>query len=145
MAVYDYTAASVTGIERGSISAAGFVGMLFGGLLFGSLGDSLGRRRCLLISLGLNCLASLGSATAWSLESLIVFRILSGIGVGGGIPVLFTLCAEHSPSQKRGKYIAVVASFWMIVRGMGVLGEVLSHPLSLGLHLYSVTCLAYVA
>ena len=54
------------------------------------------------------------SAAAPTVELLIVTRILSGVGVVGSVPSVFTLAAEYLPAARRGFYITVVAWFWMI-------------------------------
>jgi MFS family permease len=88
--------------------------MLTGGLVFGALGDRVGRKKSLLITLFINGLFGLLSAFAPEIYSLIVCRALAGVGIGGTVPAMFTLCTEHAPRHRRGFYVTIVASFWMI-------------------------------
>jgi hypothetical protein len=37
-------------------------------------------------------------------------------GIGGTVPAMFTLCSEHVPVNRRGFYVTIVASYWMVVR-----------------------------
>lgn len=36
-------------------------------------------------------------------------------GIGGTVPAMFTLCSEHVPVNRRGFYVTIVASYWMVV------------------------------
>jgi len=56
-------------------------------LIYGPLSDSFGRRRVILFSLSLYCLASIGCALAENIEQLIVFRIAQGLTASGGLVV----------------------------------------------------------
>lgn len=94
------------------LSAAVFIGMLFGGLMCGLLSDRIGRRPCLQYSLLLNAVAGLASAAAPDIDWLITFRVIGGIGIGGSVPSVFTLGAELFPAEIRGKLLSVVAWYY---------------------------------
>jgi DHA1 family bicyclomycin/chloramphenicol resistance-like MFS transporter len=66
---------------------ASFVGLGLGQLLAGPLSDRFGRRRLLLIGTALYAVASVGCALAPSIEALIAFRFLQGVGGSAGIVV----------------------------------------------------------
>jgi len=104
----------ITTQQKEYLSAAVFLGMLFGGIICGSLSDYVGRRPCLLYSLGLNALAGYASACAPDVTALIACRVIGGLGIGGSVPAVFSLGAEMFPSPVRGKLLSVVASFWMV-------------------------------
>lgn len=86
-----------------------------GGYAWGAFADAYGRRRCLMVSLAVNSIFGVFSAFARSFFSLLVFRFLSGLGVGGSIPVIFTYFCEFLPSDKRGSYMVILARY----AGMG--------------------------
>ena len=102
------------------LSSGVFLGMLSGGVVAGYLADRFGRKLVLRTSLGLNAIAGLLSAgaallpTRLQLPGLLAFRFCAGVGVGGSVPSLFTLVSEISPTYARGRYVNVVACFWMI-------------------------------
>mmetsp|Transcript_30811 Transcript_30811/g.57452 ORF Transcript_30811/g.57452 Transcript_30811/m.57452 type:complete len:509 (-) Transcript_30811:162-1688(-) len=100
--------------DKELLSAAVFIGMLFGGLLCGILSDKIGRKPCLVYSLVLNTIAGLASAFTPNIAWLIVCRVVAGIGIGGSVPSVFTLGAEVFPAHIRGKLLSVIASFWMV-------------------------------
>ncbi|KNC48400.1 major facilitator superfamily transporter [Thecamonas trahens ATCC 50062] len=104
----------VTDAQKGFLSAAVFVGMLIGGLFCGLASDRVGRKAMLLWSLGINALAGLASAAAPSWPLLLTARIISGIGVGGSVPSVFTMAVEYLPVHRRGFYLTVVAWHWMV-------------------------------
>ncbi|KAG5177515.1 major facilitator superfamily domain-containing protein [Tribonema minus] len=115
MTVYEGpTGSPLTAVEKQSLTAAVFVGMLVGGVLVGPLADRLGRRPCLLLSLAVNLAFATLSAAAPSVAWLVAARVLAGLGVGGSIPAVFTLGAELFPTAARGRGLSLVASFWMV-------------------------------
>ena len=88
--------------------------MLFGGLIAGFAGDRVGRRPLLLGSLLLNCVAGAMSGALPYWQWLGIWRVVSGLGVGGSVPTLFTLICEYVPAKDRGFFISVVAWWWMV-------------------------------
>jgi len=105
---------SISTYEKEFLSAAVFMGMLVGGVACGYLSDIVGRKPCLQCSLVLNAMAGLASAAAPSVEVLIACRVIGGIGIGGSVPVVFSIGAEIFPDVVRGKYLSLIASFWMV-------------------------------
>lgn len=104
----------ITSSNKEYLSSSVFMGMLFGGVLCGYISDIVGRRKCLLFSLLLNSMAGILSALVPTVEGLIVCRVIGGLGIGGSVPIVFSLGAEVFPSTVRGKYLSVIASFWMV-------------------------------
>jgi MFS family permease len=88
--------------------------MLFGGLICGFMSDRIGRRPTLLTCLIVNTIFGILSAMAPNVTWLIIFRIIAGLGIGGSVPAVFSLGAELFPAPKRGMYLSIIASFWMI-------------------------------
>ncbi len=90
--------------------AAGFVTRPVGGVLFGHLGDRLGRKPMLVVTMmimGLSTFAMglLPTYTQVGVAApllLLVLRMLQGIGLGGEWGGAVLLCVEHSPDNRRG-------------------------------------------
>lgn len=99
---------------KGVLTAVIFVGMMFGGYLWGSLGDSVGRKNTLVSSLLLNSFGGLLSAFASSFEFFTFSRFLSGLGVGGSIPVVWSYFAEFQVAKNRGTMLSLLACSWMV-------------------------------
>jgi MFS transporter, DHA2 family, multidrug resistance protein len=73
----------------------------------GFLARRLGRKTFFLICLALFTLASVLCGYAWNLQSLLLFRILQGLGGGGMVPVSQSILADAFPPQKRGQAFAL--------------------------------------
>lgn len=99
--------------DKGWLNAIIFVGMMIGGYFWGSLADRHGRRTVLLGSLTVNGLGGLVSSTSQVFWLFLLARFISGIGVGGSIPVIFSYFTEFQPKDRRGKMISALATFWM--------------------------------
>ena len=81
---------------------------VLGGILFGWLGDKIGRKNALLWTLLLLAIGSILSAAAWDFASLLTFRIITGIGVGGEWGAGMVLLNEVWDNRKRGLGSAIV-------------------------------------
>ncbi|XP_014894098.1 synaptic vesicle glycoprotein 2B [Poecilia latipinna] len=99
--------------DMGLLTASIFLGMMVGGYMWGYLADQRGRRKVLVVSLTVNGLfGGLASAAPWFWLFLLL-RFISGIGVGGSIPVIFSYFSEFMPRLRRGAMISALATFWM--------------------------------
>ncbi|HEY3078863.1 MAG TPA: MFS transporter [Chloroflexota bacterium] len=94
------------------ITSINLLGMFVGASLAGSLADRFGRRTIFQATLLLYSLLTGLSALAWSAASLMVLRFLTGLGLGGELPVASTLVAEFAPAHRRGWLVVLLESFW---------------------------------
>jgi MFS transporter, AAHS family, 4-hydroxybenzoate transporter len=92
----------------GPVLAASIVGMAFGSIGFGWLGDRIGRRISLAMCIALLCLGSLASAYSTDLRQLMIFRVIAGLGLGGATPLVTSLIAEWTPLRWRSVAVAFV-------------------------------------
>lgn len=94
--------------------AAGFIVRPFGALVFGRLGDMIGRKYTFLVTILIMggstfCVGMLPGYASWGIASpiiLISLRILQGLALGGEYGGAATYVAEHAPHDKRGAYTA---------------------------------------
>ena len=100
--------------QSGMIMAATLLASAFGGLLFGVIADKFGRVRALMISILLYSICTAMCATARSLEMLVFWRLLTGLGMGGEWAAGSVLIAETWKARDRGKAIGVMQSGWAI-------------------------------
>uniref|UniRef100_A0A0W0F328 Major facilitator superfamily (MFS) profile domain-containing protein n=1 Tax=Moniliophthora roreri TaxID=221103 RepID=A0A0W0F328_MONRR len=91
------------------LKASSSIGTIFGALIFGWLGDKLGRRRMYGAELLIIVVATLGQAVSGQAKAiniigvLIMWRFLGGIGIGGDYPSSAIIASEFSPTQFRGR------------------------------------------
>ncbi len=91
-----------------------FLGMLIGAAAFGRLADRYGRRRILFVTVACDAVFGLLSAFAPGFIILIVLRFLTGIAVGGTLPVDYAMMAEFLPPKNRGRWLVFLEGFWAI-------------------------------
>jgi DHA2 family multidrug resistance protein len=71
------------------------------------LAKRFGRKTFFLMSLALFTISSVLCGFAWNLQSLLLFRILQGLGGGGMVPVSQSILADSFPPAKRGQAFAL--------------------------------------
>jgi putative MFS transporter len=91
-----------------------FIGMLAGAFVFGRLADRIGRRPVLMAAVVIDACFGVASAFAPDFTWLLVLRCLTGVGVGGTLPVDYTMMAEFLPSDRRGRWLVLLESFWAV-------------------------------
>ena len=91
--------------------SASTLGLFFGALIGGRLADSIGRKKVLVASVALFGIFSLLTSFAWDVSSLVIARALTGLGLGGALPMVLALVAETGTvEQQAGRVAAVYAT-----------------------------------
>lgn len=109
--------------------ASGLVGLAIGAFFAGPLGDRFGRKRLLVASVLLFGLFSLLCAVAPEIVSLIVFRLLTGVGLGAAMPNAIAMTSEYSPRARRALIVATM--FCGFTFGSAAAGFVAAHVIPL--------------
>lgn len=124
----------LTGEMKGLLTASVFAGMLFGGWTFGSFADKFGRRPVLAFAIFWDGVFALASAFSPTYGWLLALRFLAAFGVGGAIPVVFTLFIEYLPADKRQVWTILMSMTWMIgaVMAAGLAWIVIPSDVSFG-------------
>ncbi|WP_460451706.1 MFS transporter [Alsobacter sp. SYSU BS001988] len=91
-----------------------FLGMFIGAPAFGALADRIGRRNVLIATVGLDAVAGLLTAFAPSFAALVVLRFVTGLAVGGTLPVDYAMMAEVLPAKRRGRWLVGLEGFWAV-------------------------------
>ncbi len=104
----------LTPVQIGYLASMTFLGQLVGNLTIGSFSDLFGRRIAFQTTMIVWGVASFLAAGAWDIASLMVFRFLIGVGVGGEAPVAQAVLSEIIPANVRAKYIAFMEGFWAV-------------------------------
>ena len=120
---FDTSAAWVTWIATGFLLSSSVLTPILG-----KLGDSHGKKKMLVISLGIFGLASLAAAAAWSLASLIFFRVLQGAGAAV-FPLSFGIIRDEFPPERIGLGIGTISSVFGVGGGIGLVmsGVIIEH------------------
>ncbi len=92
-------------------------GLLLGGILWGIIGDKLGRIKVLFGSILLYSLANFANGMAHTIDTYAIIRFIAGIGLAGELGAGITLVSETLSKEKRGYGT-------MIVAVIGLLGAV---------------------
>ncbi|KAF6143874.1 hypothetical protein GIB67_009855 [Kingdonia uniflora] len=99
--------------QESLITSVVFAGMLVGGYLWGVVADNYGRRKGFLITSIVTFTAGFLSAFSPNYTSLIILRCLVGVGLGR-CPVLPSWFLEFIPSPKRGTWMVIFSTFWVL-------------------------------
>lgn len=91
----------------GFVVSSALWGTVIGALLINVPGQKYGRRDSLRIMAALYVISALGCSLAWNLHSLIVFRFIGGLGIGGSSVLGPMYIAEMSPPQWRGRLVGL--------------------------------------
>ncbi len=105
--------------------ASALIGTVIGSISVGWPTDRIGRRNMLMVLAVLYFISAVGSAMAWNWYSLLIFRFIGGLGVGGASVVSPMYIAEISPAKSRGRLVAL-AQLNIVV---GILSAFLSNYL----------------
>jgi AAHS family 4-hydroxybenzoate transporter-like MFS transporter len=84
------------------------VGIMVGALLSGPAGDRLGRKPVLIASLVFLAVSSLACMYATTIPELVLWRFITGIGIGGIMPATVALTSDYVPERLRAPIVMVI-------------------------------------
>jgi putative MFS transporter len=102
------------------------LGYVIGAIIITIYADLYGRKPALIISVLILSAGSILSASAQDMTQMVIFRLITGIGIGSEIAIVATYIGEISPKSKRGRYTSLIVFF-------GWTGIALSGPISFAL------------
>ncbi|MFD8367199.1 MFS transporter [Streptomyces hygroscopicus] len=127
------TTFALGGFELSLVLASAFVGAFVGAVVIGRLADRVGRRTAYMVTLTLYSAATLACALAPDLWTLVIFRFVAGVGLGGELPVTDSFLGDILPPARRGYYVAwAFTGAYLAVPAVGFLGLVLVDDAPLG-------------
>ncbi|ELP99636.1 MFS transporter [Pseudomonas syringae] len=129
-------ALNLSNSDIGLAGAAYIAGAVLGALFFGWLADRLGRRKLFFITLLLYVGATAATAFSFSVWSFMLFRFLTGMGIGGEYTAINSTIQEFTPARYRGWVdLTINGTFWLGA-ALGAIGSiVLLDPLWIGAEL----------
>lgn len=123
-----FTATSVTeefglsGSQLGWLLSAGLIGMAAGSLVLGPFADRYGRRKILVLALAVNALGLFLSTTAGSVLELGLWRVVTGLGVGGILASATVITSEFASARRRGMAISIFTAGYGVGATLGGMG-----------------------
>ena len=105
---------SLTPGQLGLISASTSIGMVVGAPICGLLADKYGRKNVLIGTLILFSLGNILLTLTHNISGFIAVRFITGIGLGGELPVAATAVADRFSGKKQAKMLVIADSFWAI-------------------------------
>ena len=120
-------------ISRGALGpviSAGLFGLMIGALVLGTLGDRIGRKTILLASTAAFGVFSVVTSFATTPEQMLVLRFLTGLGLGGAMPVAIALVAEYGPMRTKNTMVTITVCGFAIgpaIGGLVAAGMVQQH------------------
>ena len=110
---------SLSGTALGLVMSAALLGMAVGALVLGPVADRIGRRNMTIIALIVNICGLFLSATATSATELGIWRIVTGLGIGGILVGTNVICAEYASRKRRGLVISIYTAGYGIGAAVG--------------------------
>ncbi|WP_028983162.1 MFS transporter [Sporolactobacillus terrae] len=98
--------------QMGWIGSVSSIGMAVGAFVFGLTADRIGRKNVLILTLLVFSIGAGLSALATGLTIFLILRFIIGMGLGGELPVASTLVSESVATEKRGRTVVLLESFW---------------------------------
>jgi AAHS family 4-hydroxybenzoate transporter-like MFS transporter len=105
--------------QLGPLFAAGLFGLMLGAFAVGPLADRYGRKTMLVVSMVVFGAASLAASYGTGLTSLIAMRFVTGLGLGGAMPMTITLASEFCPAPRRASLVTLMFCGFTLGSAMG--------------------------
>ncbi|WP_058913831.1 MFS transporter [Entomohabitans teleogrylli] len=99
---------ALSAADLAPLFGAGLLGLTGGALLCGPLSDRFGRKRVIEWCVAFFGLLSLVSAFSPDLQTLVILRFLTGLGLGGAMPNTITMTSEFLPARRRGALVTLM-------------------------------------
>ncbi|BAB67564.1 MFS transporter [Sulfurisphaera tokodaii] len=98
----------LTSTQASIVVSMGLAGYIPGAIILGYFADKYGRKPMLMFTALLTAIGSLGNALSFNFPMFIVFRFITGMGIGGDLILVPTYIVEMVPAVKRGQYFNLV-------------------------------------
>src|SRR5258708_3168103 len=108
----------------GAVFSAAVLGLMLGGFGLGPIANRYGRRWVLIGATATLGVFTLCTASAATLQQILLFRFLAGVGLGGAMPSFISLAAEYTPRSNRQAVVGLLSTGLPLGGGfVGLLGS----------------------
>ena len=118
----------LTAPQAGFFASSVFLGMTAGALTITYLADRIGRKKAMLLCVAIYAAFSMIAAFAWNYQSILILRLLQGVGLGAEVPLVLTYLLEFVPVRHRGVLAAGAISLWQFAGLFAALVAILVIP-----------------
>jgi putative MFS transporter len=98
--------------DVGIISLSNNLGLFFGAILFGTIADYIGRKDAFQVTILIFGIGSALSALCTNTWELVIVRFVTGFGLGGEVPLVYSIMGEWTPKKHRGKILVIVGQLF---------------------------------
>jgi MFS transporter, putative metabolite:H+ symporter len=105
---------NLDGRMQGLVNSAALAGSLCGSLVLGRAADRIGRRAIFQYSILWYAVFTALTALSWGPWSVMTFRFLAGLGLGGMLVVDPSMLTEYLPPQRRGRLLVFLDLWWPV-------------------------------
>ncbi len=108
------TTLALTAAQVGTAQTGYLLGAIGGALFFGHLTDRLGRKKLFTVTLLIYLAGAVLTAFSWNFASFALFRLITGMAIGGEYAAINSAIDELIPARLRGRVdLAINGTFWL--------------------------------
>ena len=114
----------LTAVQAGTLGSYALIGMMFGAFIFAPLADKIGRKKVIILSVFLFSLFTGLIGFAKSPTEFGIYRFISGIGLGGVLPITVALMTEYAPKHLKNRLVTIMMCGYsvggILAAGLGI-------------------------